>query len=460
MRPTLLIWTALLGCSTGMRPTGLPDGGVDPFARFDVSSWQGAMDEPTLRFVVELKKAHRGESADLDGDGIRELSAFHTVDGATHWVWQPEYFPSFEVVRAADGTVTRTIDYENYNYPSEVDVFSADAGGALFQLDDNNDGVFDRRITRTTDPVDGGYLWVEEDTDGGPRGVFMERARWVSDRWADQMGSGSDHCNGTSNMPTEIGLFAENVPGITAIDTGAAGCSLMQKAKLGKAVDCMKKKLECLSRTNPAMRNRLVSRLATDEWQFGCNNPCPGRDATTNARVGDLAAQTNFSSNVLNASDDYLCSIVIHEALHMAESPYNPADHDANGNDEIYSCARYCAGCVSGGPNSAGRTPNMDCAVCAGTSDSKRRACGVKRQVQPVGPGYSVCTGGLGTLMTACPDWHAPVEQDCNGKQIGQPNISAGCCNMCPANAATNSKPCGAPPPPTDTCSMKAPECP
>lgn len=37
--------------------------------RFDTSSWSGLVDNETLNWLIELRKAQLGESADLDGDG-------------------------------------------------------------------------------------------------------------------------------------------------------------------------------------------------------------------------------------------------------------------------------------------------------------------------------------------------------------------------------------------------------
>lgn len=443
-----------LGCApTTTPPPVLPDGGS---ARFDVSQWRDVVDEPTLRFLIELTKAHRSESADLDGDGERELTVYRTPDGVTHWVWAPGGIVAFEVDRAPDGTETRRLAFENYAYWAEVDVFQPN-GDAVFQFDSRNANRFDRRITRTV-VDDTTFQWVEERVDGG---AFVQTDAWQSTRWADQGGTGSDGCKGTRNMPTEFGPFADNVPGIFFVDDGeAAGCSLEEKVKLGKAMQCLKERLDgCLDRINSTVRNRLASRLATDEWQLGCDNPCPGRDATSQPRFGNIAAQTNFSKGALmNASPEELCALLIHEGLHMAESPHDPRAHDLQGKDEIYACAHYCGGCTSRGPANPRPTPNQDCATCA-ANDAKRRACGVKRQREAVGQGPSVCTGGLGTLMTPCPDWQAPVSRDCNDKPIGDPETSAGCCTMCPPNAMTNSKPCN-PSTPTDSCSMKAPECP
>lgn len=441
-----------VGCSSTVP---LTDAGFP--VRFDKSKFKDITDDETLDWLFELRKAQLGESADLDGDGVRETTVTRTPQGSTKWVSQP-FHTAFQVEHFPDGRRVHQLFYENAGYMAQQAEFGTQPFQALFSYDSNTNNKFERRITRSLE-TDGGLLWVEE-VDAMEKGTWVETQRWATPQWHDQSGSGGDGCQGTANMPLEIGLFEENVPGITILDSlqnSTVGCDTMRTAKLGAALRCFRERLKCLDRVNPTLRNNVASHLATDEWQLGCNNTCPGRNATSLPRNGGVPAKTNFSASFIdNATPSDLCSIVMHEAMHVAEVDYNPTDHDTNGDDQIYACSRYCADCNTR-RHGATQTPNTDCATCAPTA-AKKRACGLKTQHETVIYGMGICAGGF--VNPACSDWKAPVSRDCNGgSPVSRPE--AGCCNACPANSNNTIKPCAATlPMPTDTCSMKAPECP
>jgi len=70
---------------------------------------------------------------------------------------------------------------------------------------------------------------------------------------------------------------------------------------------------------------------------------------------------------------------LLHEFLHVSGVRHDPATHD-NGNDRIYSCARYCSGCIPG-VYGAPQNPNTDCVRCANNVTNKRMCRGYKAEL-------------------------------------------------------------------------------
>ena len=151
------MWLLLLAsaCSSTVPTT---DAGFP--IRFDTSKLKGFVNDETLDWLVELRKAQLGESADLDGDGIRETTVTHTPQGTTRWVSQP-FHVAFQVERFPDGRRIHQIGYQNAGYFAEETEFGTQPFQALFKYDKNLNNKFDRRITRSLQ-TDGGLLWVEE----------------------------------------------------------------------------------------------------------------------------------------------------------------------------------------------------------------------------------------------------------------------------------------------------------
>ncbi len=446
----VLLLSVLPSCSSTTVP--VTDAGFP--IRFDTSKWTGVVDDATLSWLIELRKAQLGESADLDGDGVRELLVTHTAQGTTRWVSQP-FQVEFRVEQFPDGRRVHELNYENAGYFAEKAEFGVLPFQAVFSYDKDTNNKIERRITRSLE-LDGGLLWVEE-VDAKETGVWVESQRWATPQWADQSGSGGDGCEGTANMPDGKAGFGENVPAINILETGEAGCNFQRKLKLGVALNCFRERLKCLDKMNPTLRNNIASHLVSDPWAMGCSNTCTGRAASTLPRVGSLPAKTNFAPSFIDtASQKDLCAVLMHESMHMAEVGYNPVDHDKNNDDVIYSCARYCAGCSTRSPRQPPPTPNQDCAACAANA-SKARVCGEKKQWQTISYTYGTCAGGF--VNPLCSDWKAPVRTDCNGKNPVE-DAAAGCCNMCPANSNNTIKPCtNVQMPMSDSCNMTAPEC-
>lgn len=449
-RWAVLLVGAVAACSSGgNKPV---DGGVavnpETVAPIDVSQWNG-IDAGALDFLVELNKARRGESADLDGDGLRELTVFRRADGTQVWVLENNGpVPAFMVEQFPDGHRKLQFWYSNFATPVLIEEVYADKRVSLF--DDNHDLKYEKRVTETW-PDDENVQAIEE-ADAGT--TWAETRRWTRPLEADQ---GSSGCSGLSNF----NAADESPPSMPAFSNQTAvECSEDQKKKLGRALDCAKNRLDCLGRSNPVVASQLKAQLATNDLYIGCGNPCANKLATTRRGFLGGPGRMNFNGTRLNTWDDPdTCTILMHEMMHAADVHQDDM-HDM-GKDTIYSCSRYCGGCTHVGPFGAGNpapSSNEDCARCA-ASESERRKCGVKRDLEGGACSTNaICHGTLGTNL-ACSTCENLQEKDCLGSKIGAPFFN--CCQSCPATAMRlNDKPCPGPLKASDTCMMKPPECP
>lgn len=451
---------AVMACSSPVGPghdAGAPGPGATPI---DLSQWTDAgLGADALAFISEVSKAQHGQSADLDGDGYRELTVTHAPDGTTQWVsLQPgRGVPDFIVTAFPDGRRKYQANYENGAFFVMVVERSADQATLTTSFDDNHDHVLERRTVQT--PYDAGYVLVVEQKSSTGMDPWTETQRYVLPTVRDQ--GGPAPCDGTSNMPGRGIAFTEATPGITFMPEGTdTGCSLKRTARLGPAIDCARKRVrDCLGSVNRPLANMAMAHLASDAWVIGCNNPCPGRDGSSlppaRSYFGSTEALSNFSSADLdNLDDNTLCEVVLHELLHASDAPMD--DSHEQGVDPIYACARYCGFCIMRGP--AHPSSNQDCAVCSDGEAAKRK-CGVKATLASVScPGMDLCHGSLGTNLN-CMACEGLANQDCAGKPLTSSNVPY-CCMTCPSNAPNNDEPCPGPLMPSDTCNMKPPMCP
>ncbi len=450
---TSLLWA----CGGG----GLPDGGVinpDTIAPIDVKQWEGLVDAGTLRYLTELGKAQRGESADLDGDGIREILSLRSADGTQTWIQETNGgAPDFKIEKFADGRIRYWYWYGSSGQPAILDESFGSENRRVTLFDSNHDSKFERRVDelRVGDNVEATEYLDAGSTDGGPQGFIVAR-NWVRPASSDQ---GTGTCNGNSNFPSQR-IFGEgSSPGFS--DTPAVSCSPAQRTKLAAGLECARKRLECVGRSNPTIKKEVEAHLITDILRYGCNNPCAGALASTLGAWGINAAITNFNGPRLDSwTPEQTCTTVLHELMHAAKVSQGPSHED--GIDPIYACARYCAGCIQfGGAFSAGSFPsaNMDCVRCSEDPMEKKR-CGVKNELITSSKcaGLPLCHGGIG-VNSLCETCQNLESKDCEGTALGVPFFN--CCQTCPANAIRlNDKPCPGPIMPSDTCSTKPPECP
>jgi hypothetical protein len=453
-----LLASLLTACGSG----STADAGYvnpDTVKPIDVSQWEGLVDAGTISYLVELGKAKRCESADLDGDGVRETLCVRSPDGTQTWIQENNgAVPDYKIEHFADGRVLFTYWYQNYSAPVILDEEFPD-GHRVTLFDWNHDLKFERRIDESPD---GGDIEATEYLDAGPSdagpGGFVVSRRWVRPAARDQ--GQVPMCNGTANFPTVTGWWQGGSPPEFAVVDKVA-CTATQQQKLAAAFECAKTKLKCVGRVNETVKKQVEAHLLDDDLRYGCNNPCGDALATTLPSVFGSKAETNFNGTRLNGwTADQTCSTVLHELMHMAK--VEEGGNHPDGTDRIYSCARYCTGCIDFGGVFGGMDPpfpsdNLDCVRCAETATEKAK-CGIKKELK-AGPcsTLALCHGGIG-INKACTGCENLVTNDCEGTQLRSPELN--CCTQCPPDALTNDKVCPGPFQPSDTCMSKPPECP
>jgi hypothetical protein len=215
----------------------------------------------------------------------------------------------------------------------------------------------------------------------------------------------------------------------------------------------------CLSATNPRMANAMMETLAGGadlDVSCGIASGCGNLAAADRCRWGicpspdDDRNRISFNPDALGYDDKDLCSLVLHEFLHIAGEGFEPG-HD-EGVDRVYSCGRYCAGCsnvAKGAPASS----NVDCARCAET-EAQKKQCGYKEEVTDGECGsdapWGICHGGLACLLGRCETCRSIEVQNCEGEPI---SARFNCCAGCPSDCnRSNDFPCIGNPLTENTC--------
>jgi hypothetical protein len=439
----------------GDAPMAGPGVALDP-------EWAG-VSPGTSAFLSQLARAWRGDPADLDGDGVAEVTSALLPDGTRRW--EPAAAggagPAWFVEKNnTTGKTTIGLDLLPAAGFEVVEVFDRTTRTRVETGDRDGSGKPERRRTMRFDET---FTTVEivHEADAMESGTFVEVERTTAPASWDQ-----GTCSGTSNFPTIypyplLNRSPETVadaPGVKIMSNNGASydCTPMEAKKVADAFDCaIKRARACLPAANARLAQKFTPMAIANQGSLyvGCNNPCAGVLATTKGSV------MNLSNAALNAAmPDEACSLIMHEMLHWEGEPGGAA-HDANANDATYSCARYCANCTNYGKGAPG-SPNVDCARCGETEAEKRR-CGVQLvEVDVTCPTLALCHGGIGVNL-ACSTCKGVKESDCDMKPLSTaPTFS--CCATCPAEAPRNTdKPCpGAPMPGPGTCAGKPPACP
>ncbi|MBK7860025.1 MAG: hypothetical protein IPJ65_15660 [Archangiaceae bacterium] len=435
---SLLVVSAACSNRSGTLPDGgdEPDGGGPVVPRIDLGGWSvlPEVDGGTKEFLVQVAKAQLGQAADLDLDGLNEVTVAHLPDGTTRWMIQGAGGHRAAMVERSATHQRVTIYFQNAGIPVEIED-SETTGDRVVQYDADHNRTFER--VRTEHPVDDGGIEVVEQavlTDGG----FLELARFTLPVSADQ--GAATGCKGADNIPSD-NLLIGGTKGIELQTSGPAACNPTQTTKLNDALQCARDRLKnCVQQSNPELANRVQAALASKSLKVGCGNPCGGADASTEEGFWNSAARMNFNPNsLMTLTPDQLCAVTMHELSHYAGVPRD--DHHDDGEDPIYNCARYCAHCVARGPSSG--SASKDCVRCA-SYDGARRACGLDRKLENIEcPSLALCHGGIGVNMS-CTTCDGIVDYDCNGKKL--PGVGFfSCCQACPTDAnRVNDKPCPA----------------
>jgi cysteine-rich repeat protein len=425
------------------------------------------------RLLVEVAKAKRGASADLDGDGTPDVLVTTLPDGSTVTTSPPDAAGHAGFASRIDpaGEETTLIDLDLDGIAEqEVRFAPGPPPVRVTETDTNHDGIKDRRETATYDVNAGTVRLLREDDPEGD-GTFAV----VSDT-TEPIGrdAGAAKCDGTQGFPvapsfgSRLRFGAAGDISVPYNDDGSGGrCTKPRAQRIMKAVSCaLDKGFKCLERSNDALSKQLFSTMVHETLHFGCGNPCAGTDATTIPwlRVpGFRDGKINFNSSQLDGmTDQELCGVTLHEMLHWAgEGLQGAADHD-QGTDRTYSCGRYCGGCIKRGPDPAAvgkpSGPNADCARCAGTEAEKAR-CGLKKKEQDIlCPEYNLCHAGLAGNIQ-CEECRGTKQLFCDDTETSiLPEFR--CCKKCPSGYFSNDKPCFGDGTTLASCGSKPPDCP
>lgn len=254
------------------------------------------------------------------------------------------------------------------------------------ELDNDGDGVFDERYTTEELSPDRKRRMLEKRAGPG--------APWVVDY--DIVGEPSDQQSGGSietkaclkdvgrRFPQDIGAPRYGNAGIVIPygGTGEGRCTATQGEVLRKAFECVQRKVDvCLRTLNPGVARtvRRVLGSRTPKVVVSCSFPCSEAGAqTATLGKGDFQFEAiELPPGVANMPPTMACEYLMHEVLHAVGVPQAP-DHDAEGADRIYACARVCSGC-SHATGAGEPDDRRDCATCA--SGSNKATCGIKPSV-------------------------------------------------------------------------------
>lgn len=251
-------------------------------------------------------------------------------------------------------------------------------------------------------------------------------------------------------------------------------CSKPHADRLAKAISCAVDRARgCLANTNDAFAQKMAETLFTGSLNVFCgttqnpaqDKPCNEQGSNTNSATTDRGGWSgDMSLNGANmdglASDDELCSVMLHEMLHWADLPDDGDIHN-DGVDKVYACGRYCGG-SKGCQETARNTPpgcgvsgSWDCARCAGSAQEKAK-CGYKTKLSNnTDAPWGICHGGLACILGTCDSAKTDDRFTCDGELTSSTFL---CCATCTSGCTdSNDFPCGAAPPPVDKCST--PEC-
>lgn len=441
--------------------------GTGPSGLEHFASWDG-VSPSTAAFVSQLSKAWAGEPADLDGDGVAEVTSVALPTGGRRWESKPGRtgHPEWFVEKDSAGKTTIGLDTAAPTGFDVIEVFDPSTRTRIETSDRDGSGRPEQRRTLRYDPA---FSTVEiiYETDAQETGAWIEvRHETVPAAW-DQPSSASSAaaCDGTSNFPTfrpywSLNRTSDTVPGTPGIkilggNSASYDCNATESSKVRDAFDCaLTRARSCLPSSNARLAEKITASAVADlgSLYVGCGNPCTGKNATTQGPL------MNLSRSVIgSASADDLCSTVMHELFHWAGEPGGGA-HDISASDAVYSCARYCAHCshfAKGGNVSS----NVDCARC-GETDAEKRLCGTQALASAVPcPQKDLCHAGLGGNFN-CVQCDGVKDAACDGHIYSNSTSTFSCCQACPHSTDKNDRTCpGFPIPSLLSCGTKPPQC-
>lgn len=449
-----LLWAAVLFLACSKTVEDIPDAG----GTGEMSAAQAeAMAEPlqpdpesiseyspeALREYEQSVRFHRGEPADFDGDGRKEAVG-KWVNGV--FTYTIDENGDGRPDTTFDGT-THTIDFDFDGRPNVVDVTTA--GKLVQETDEDQDGTLDKRIT--TEEVgdeervrievrrspDGPYEFESEHTEPKYKVLYL-KPRTQAPAEARDIGLAACVAEMGQRFPKDIAKPYYGTKGvIIPYGRPALGrCTPEQGRKVQKALECVQHKVEtCLKVLEPTIRGRMDKLLKGEgekKTVVSCSGECDvGGITSPNFTInGRPITAVELPQGITNAPGNMACEFLFHELMHAARVPMAD-DHDSKGADQLYSCARFCAGCSQA--SVGGGDDHLDCARCASTVATKE-FCGYKTKVTdrpvPDGNGESCILLSPTTVDTAPCRSLEVVALTCDDQMSRLPR--SWCCEKCP----------------------------
>lgn len=416
------------------------------------------------RFLDELGKLKANQSADLDGDGKKEITINVKPDGTVIRMTDSDSngIVEFRVEKNPDGSWKMMYDADQ-NKVSDW-TWTLTPGSPPVRIttwDRDLNGKIDQRITSTLDLAKEEFTQLIE-KDPEEDGTFVVQSKVTRSHWREAGAA----CLSRDGFPSTSGpsraLFHDDVKLLTGNSAGR--CNASSEAQIVNAyIDAITTGLDCLRSTNQRLANMLENALSDPptDLNIGCGNVCPGSAAVTAAGVWWVPGQGDTRMNINPDNFNKMTpaersGVMLHELLHWAGEEVDGGPRHNAGTDHVYACGRYCGGCNSrgkGAPNDS----SVDCARCADTK-AKKKACGVQQKHTEVKcTTAALCHGGIGK-NGPCETCKGIQQQACDGTPLDVGTFS--CCATCPANLYKNDIPCGASDPSNwGTCGQKPPGC-
>jgi len=398
--------------------------------------------EAAKAYDEKMKRAQAGEVVDFSGNGY----TYQTRTDANGVVYSESNGPPHAPSRSTsemrpDGSYKSTY---SANGDGIIDrQIERTPGREVIFYDRNRDGFFEERLTQEANYETGMILRTLETRNPGEEAwTIKEKGEFPPPHGEDIKKNTHERLDTTSTLSkaVESEWMADVLPGeASASDQvewklghqivvqgnsqglpfdGKTQCSFDDLKKIQSALDSvMSKSMSCLEETNLNAANKLKDitkegRQVRINCELRFNSPYDAVASTLNTPGWDsckVGTPCNISikRSYLRSPSTTEMSIqetLLHELLHVSGVPANAETHD-NGNDEIYSCGRYCAGGSSAGTGAPSSNPKQDCERCAGanpTPKAKERCD--KEKGPPTVRVRCSCNGKVYEVLKDCQD--------------------------------------------------------
>jgi hypothetical protein len=407
----------------------------------------GALDPSLARWFAQLAAYRTGGSVDHDGDGHIDTVVRVDPDGTrTLTIMRPVGTgENGRIVIHPDGTHTATDDSDG-NGRAEHTLEQTLVGTTLTDVerwDDDQDGVWDRRVTQTITGVgsdDPHFTAVTENSTPQGAGeplwseVFRGSGGSHQNQTCDQLGAAAVRAAGLAlsadggtdagaDAARDVGARADaavactpaactsgsdgvdaqmhagagpvtnsaasSIPNVRIVDVGPTACDAAQTSRLDtqllRVLADMRTRIRVF---NPFAWEIMSDALANRVLVIGCGNCAAGATTQWQRIVSAGANVINMTVAPLSLCRhaDELEEILTHEMFHFAGFNHTDNGGGEEGKDFIYACGRFNVHCRSYDPPTTWyqtariMDSSRDCARC--NDRAHRRTCGPLIQVQ------------------------------------------------------------------------------